>query len=159
MPEIIEVANDELELEDLEITIDIEMNQETKIEELAFNEELDGDDLDKEEVDQIFMVVETDAKPKGGIKAFYAYVAEQLQDHYPPAALRMNIEGVVYIQFVIEKDGSITQVEAVKGIGGGCDELAIEVVENSPRWEPGKQRGVDVRTRKVIPIRFILKEN
>ncbi|WP_340153885.1 energy transducer TonB [uncultured Marivirga sp.] len=156
LPEIIEVANEELVIEDLELNIDIEMNQDTKIVQLNFEDDLDADQPE-EEADKIFMIVEQAAEPVGGVKAFYAYVASQLADNYPATAARMNIDGVVYIQFVVEKDGDITQVEAVKGIGGGCDELAVMVVENSPDWVPAKQRGRAVRSRKVIPIRFILK--
>lgn len=157
LPEIIEVANEELILEDLDLKLDIEMNEDTKIEQVTFEEDLETEPPE-EEADKIFMIVEQDAEPVGGIKAFYAYVGDQLADNYPTAAARMNIEGVVYIQFVVEKDGSITQVQAVKGIGGGCDELAIEVVKNSPKWNPAKQRGRAVRSRKVIPIRFILRQ-
>ncbi|WKK82201.2 energy transducer TonB [Marivirga arenosa] len=158
LPEIIEVANEEILLEDIELNIDIEMNQETKIQEVEFSDDF-GNDEEEEEVDKIFMIVEEEAEPEGGIKSFYNYVAGELADHYPPAAARMGIQGVVYIQFVIEKNGTITQVEAVKGIGGGCDELAVHVLENSPKWKPGKQRGVPVRSRKVIPIRFMLKDS
>ncbi|PTB93281.1 energy transducer TonB, partial [Marivirga lumbricoides] len=79
-----------------------------------------------------------------------------LKDNYPHQAEEMNIQGIVYVQFVVEKDGSITDVQAVKGIGGGCDELAIKVVRNSPKWNPGRQRGKAVRSRKVVPIRFKL---
>ena len=158
LPEIIEIPNEELMIEDIELNLDIEMNEETRIAEVAFDDNLDTEAPEEEKADEIFMVVEQNAEPVGGIGAFYTYVASQLQDNYPLTALRMNIEGVVYVQFVIEKDGSITQVEAIKGIGGGCDELAVEVLENSPKWNPGKQRGRAVRSRRVIPIRFILKE-
>jgi len=158
LPEIIEIPNEEIILEDIEIELDIEMNQDTRIEELEFKGDLDSDQPE-EEVDKIFLIVEQAAEPEGGIKAFYSYVTSQLKDHYPASAIRMNIDGIVYVQFVIEKDGSITNVHAVKGIGGGCDKLAIKVLENSPKWNPGKQRGVPVRSQKVIPIRFMLKHN
>lgn len=107
-------------------------------------------------MDKVFQIVEQQAEPQGGIQAFYDYVANQLNDKYPRQAQRMGIEGVVYVQFVIEKDGSLTDVQAVKGIGGGCDEVAVEVVKNAPKWTPGKQRGRAVRSQRVIPIRFVL---
>lgn len=159
LPEIVEISNEELIMDDIDLNLDIEMHQDTRIDDVEFNDDLDAEAPEEEEADKIFMIVEQDAEPESGIKAFYAYVANQLQDNYPRAALRMNIEGIVYLQFVIEKDGTITQVEAVKGIGGGCDELAIEVLESSPKWEPARQRGVAVRSRKVIPIRFMLANN
>jgi protein TonB len=157
LPEIIEISNEEIIMEDIELNLDIEMNQDTRIEKMAFEEDLETDEPEEEKADEIFLIVEEGAEPVGGIKAFYQYVGSELKDNYPKAAERMDIEGVVYIQFVIEKDGSITDVLAAKGIGGGCDELAIKVVENSPKWHPGKQRGRPVRTQKVVPIRFILR--
>lgn len=158
LPEIIEVPNEELILEEIKLKLDIEMNQETRIDQGQFEESLDIDEPSEEKVDIIFSFVEEDAQPVGGISAFYEYVSSKLKDNYPGAAERMGIEGVVYVQFVIEKDGSITDVQAVKRIGGGCDELAVAVVANSPNWNPGKQRGQVVRSRKVVPIRFVLKE-
>lgn len=128
----------------------MDMTEDDVIEDMVFEEE------SEEEVDKVFQIVEQQAEPAGGIQAFYDYVANQLSDKYPRQAQRMGIEGVVYVQFVIEKDGSLTDVTAVKGIGGGCDEVAVEVVKNSPKWSPGKQRGRAVRSQRVIPIRFVL---
>ena len=59
----------------------------------------------------------------------------------------MGIEGRVFVQFVVEKDGSITDVRAIKGIGAGCDEEAVRIVANSPSWESARQRGNPVRSR------------
>ena len=73
-------------------------------------------------------------------------------------AKRLDISGRVYVRFVIEKDGSVTDVQVVKGIGGGCDEEAVKVLENSPKWIPGKQRGNNVRVYMTVPILFLLKE-
>jgi TonB family protein len=106
--------------------------------------------------DEIFAIVDNQALPEGGIQIFYDYVGGQLADKYPKQAQRMGIEGVVYVQFVIEKDGSLTNVIALKGIGGGCDKVAIETVENSAAWIPGKQKGQIVRSTRVVPIRFSL---
>ena len=155
LAEIVEVANEEVIIENLPI-IDMEMQENAEIEEVAY-QEIELDAPEEEKAEEIFSVVEVQAEPVGGVKAFYAYVAQRLAGNYPPTAERMNIQGVVYIQFVVEKDGSITDVKAMKGIGGGCDELAIKVVEESPKWIPGKQRGRAVRSYKMVPIRFILK--
>jgi protein TonB len=151
---IIESSNEAL-IEDIP-TIDLEMQESASIEVVAYNETPDFDGLEDEKADKIFMIVEQQAEPVGGVEAFYDYVASQLKDNYPYRAANMNIEGVVFIQFVVEKDGSLTDVIAVKGIGAGCDELAITVIENAPKWKPGKQRGVAVRTRRIVPIRFKL---
>lgn len=150
-PKIIEVPDEEEIQEDVDLNLDIDMTEDTKVEDVVINAE-----PEEEKADQIFTIVEEQAQPKGGLQAFYKYVGEQLADKYPRQAQRMGIEGVVYVQFVIEKDGSLTDVKAIKGIGGGCDEVAEEVVKNAPAWSPGKQRGRAVRSRRVIPIRFVL---
>ena len=68
----------------------------------------------------------------------------------------MGIEGTVIVVFVVNSDGAVSDVEILRGIGGYCDEEAIRVVENSPKWEPGKQRGRIVNVRMRMPIRFKL---
>lgn len=90
----------------------------------------------------------------GGMSAFYKYISENLK--YPSSARRMDVTGKVFVQFVIDKDGSIIDVKAVKGIGSGCDEAAEMVIAGAPRWNPGKQRGREVKVRMVLPIVFKL---
>jgi protein TonB len=75
---------------------------------------------------------------------------------YPAQARRMGVEGKVFVQFVIGKDGAISDVKVLKGIGAGCDEEAIRVVQSSPSWNPGKQRGKAVKQRYTLPIIFKL---
>ena len=60
------------------------------------------------------------------------------------------------IEFVVEKDGSLTDIKVAKGIGGGCDDEAVRVISQAPKWNPGKQRGNAVRVRMVLPIIFKL---
>jgi protein TonB len=86
--------------------------------------------------------------------SFLKYVSKNLK--YPAQARRMGVEGKVFVQFVVEKDGSITDIKVVKGIGAGCDEEAVRVLENAPKWKPGKQRGRPVKQRIVLPIVFKL---
>ncbi|WP_375581219.1 TonB family protein [Marivirga tractuosa] len=104
----------------------------------------------------IFSVVDTQAEPKRGIQGFYDALSEAMEGRYPKEAIQRGIEGVVYVQFVIEKDGSLSNIQAVKGIGGGCDELAVEILRNNGNWIPGKHNGKNVRSQRVIPIRFVL---
>ena len=66
----------------------------------------------------------------------------------------MGIGGRVFVEFIVEKDGSITNVRTLKGIGAGCDEEAVRVVGMAPKWNPGKQRGKAVRQKMVLPIIF-----
>ena len=75
---------------------------------------------------------------------------------YPSQARRMGIEGRVFVQFVVDKQGNVTEVQSVKGIGAGCDEEAERVLRESPKFKPGKQRGRPVKVRMVLPIIFKL---
>ena len=88
------------------------------------------------------------------MSAFYKYVATTLR--YPAQARRMGIEGKVFVQFVVDKDGSLTDVQAIKGIGAGCDEEAVRVISKAKKWKPGKQRGRAVKVRMILPITFKL---
>ncbi|MCC5922051.1 MAG: energy transducer TonB [Cyclobacteriaceae bacterium] len=148
-PEIIEVDDDEEIEEDIEIEFDIDMDEDMVVEDIPF-----FDDGEKEVADEIFQVVEQQPEPEGGMQAFYQYVQKNMK--YPSQARRMGIEGKVFVQFVVNTDGTIQDVEAIKGIGGGCDEEAIRVLKAAPAWKPGKQRGKAVRVRMVIPITFKL---
>ncbi|MDZ7645768.1 MAG: energy transducer TonB [Cytophagales bacterium] len=89
---------------------------------------------EKEDVDQIFSVVEESAEPKGGIGAFYKYVGDKIK--YPAQARRMGIEGRVFVEFVVNRDGSIVDVRAIKGIGAGCDEKAVRIVQSALPGSP-----------------------
>jgi periplasmic protein TonB len=149
-PQIIEVPNEEEIKEDIKIEIDVEVTTDTKVDDIVVAPVVE----EKEDVDQIFLVVEESATPKGGMSAFYKYVQDKMK--YPAQARRMGIEGKVFVEFVINRDGSITDVKAIKGIGAGCDEEAVRVVQAAPAWNPGKQRGKPVRQRYVVPIIFKL---
>ncbi|WP_375561742.1 energy transducer TonB [Bernardetia sp. OM2101] len=149
--EIIEVENDieldeniEIKIEDVEIEIDNIVTDVTAIE--APRQE--------EEVEQVFTIVEQSAVYPGGMDAFYKYVAKELD--YPRQAKKMGIQGRVFVQFVVDKSGKLTDVKTVKGIGGGCDEEAERVLRESVRWAPAKQRGKTVKVRMNIPIVFKL---
>jgi len=153
-PKIIEVPDEEEIMEEIEIDLDIEMTEEQVIDQPVF-EELQLEVIE-EKADEIFTIVEQQPEPVGGFRAFYEYVGKNLK--YPRSAQRSNIEGRVYIEFVVEKNGSITDIKTVKGIGGGCDEEASRIIGGSPNWKPGKQRGRPVRVKMVIPILFRLEE-
>jgi periplasmic protein TonB len=91
----------------------------------------------------------------GGTGALMKFLAEAIR--YPPIARERGIQGIVFVSFVIERDGSVSNVEVLRGIGGGCDEEAVRVVETMPRWEPGRQAGKTVRVSYNLPMRFILR--
>ena len=149
-PQIIEVPDEKKIEEEIEINMDTEVTEETKVEEIK----IAPVEEEKEDPNQIFLVVEETAAPIGGMPAFYEFVSKKLK--YPAQARRMGVEGKVFVEFVIERDGSITDVKAIKGIGAGCDEEAVRVLQSAPKWKPGKQRGKPVRQRMVLPIAFKL---
>jgi protein TonB len=148
-PEIVEVPDEEEIEEEIEVDLDVDITEETVIEEIIVEEA-----PEEEVAEQVFLIVEEPATPPGGYDAFYKYIGDNLK--YPAQARRMGIEGRVYVQFVVDKDGTLTEVQAVKGIGAGCDEEAVRVIKNAPKWSPPKQRGKPVKQRIVVPIVFQL---
>lgn len=90
----------------------------------------------------------------GGMKAFAKYMERNLR--YPSQAQDDGVQGKVFVSFVVEKDGSITDVKILRGIGYGCDEEAMKVIKKSPLWKPGKNKGIPVRVRYNMPINFNL---
>ena len=149
-PQIIEIPDEEEIEEEIEINLDVEITEEQEVQDIIFEEE------PEEEVgDQIFLVVEESAVFPGGQAAWGKYLNKNLE--YPRQASRMGIEGAVYLSFVVDQAGKLSDVSVTRGIGGGCDAEAIRVLEASPRWTPGKQRGRAVKSRMAIRILFKLK--
>jgi len=88
----------------------------------------------------------------GGAKAWSKYMERNLR--YPYQAQEDGIQGKVFVSFVVERDGSVTDVKVLRGLGYGCDEEAIKVIKKSPLWKPGKNKGVPVRVRYNMAINF-----
>ena len=147
---VIQEVPDEVEIEEIEVNFDVDVTEETVIKEVVITEAAPVE----EKADEIFDVVETMPTPVGGMEAWNKYLQGNLK--YPTQARRMGIEGTVFVVFVVNTDGSIQDVDILRGIGGGCDEEAMRVVQNAPNWEPGKQRGKPVRVKMRLPIRFKL---
>jgi protein TonB len=104
-----------------------------------------------------FVSIETPPSFPGGINKFYAYVGKNVK--YPPMAAENNIQGKVFLSFVVEKNGDLTDIQlAGKKLGGGTDEEAMRVLKASPRWSPGIQNGKPVRVKYNIPISFTLSQ-
>ncbi len=111
-------------------------------------------EIENSQDDQIHDVADNMPRPVGGQDGWEEYLAANL--NYPTAALKSKIEGVVYVVFILERDGRTSNVEVIRGIGAGCDEEAKRLVESSPKWTPGKNDGEPVRVRLRLPIRFNL---
>lgn len=148
---VLEIVENNVDV-DFDLDFDAEMNE---------NDEIDAapvgggnDEMKDDEEQQIFTFVQDEPSYPGGDEARIRYLTENTK--YPEIAKESNIQGIVYVTFVVEKDGSITAVQVLRGIGGGCDEEAVRVVKSMPKWTPGKQRGKAVRTQFNLPIKFTL---
>jgi len=108
----------------------------------------------EDDPNKIFTAVEQNPEFPGGLDAFYKYLGKTIR--YPAVARENNTQGRVVVQFVCERDGSLTDIKVVRGIGDGCDEEAIRVVKASPHWKPGIQNGRPVRVMYSVPINFTL---
>ncbi len=146
----INIVNDDVEVED-DLMIDAEADETTEMDEYIPIE------IDEEILEEapIFTVVESMPEFPNGMKEMYIYLGNNIK--YPVMAKESGIQGKVYVTFVVETNGSITDVKVLRGIGGGCDEEAIRVVAAMPKWKPGKQRGKPVRVQYNLPVRFTLQ--
>jgi periplasmic protein TonB len=105
-------------------------------------------------IDKPFDVVEQMPSYGTGDKALFQYLSENIK--YPAVARENGIEGTVYLGFVVDTEGNITNVTVKRGVTGGCTEEAIRVVQGMPKWKPGKQQGRAVKVNFTLPIKFKL---
>jgi len=105
--------------------------------------------------DEVFIVVEKDAEFFGGYQELLKYLAQSIK--YPQQARETGTSGQVMLTFVVEKDGSITDIKILRDIGSGCGSEAMRVVKEMPKWQPAKQRGKVVRQQFVLPVTFNLQ--
>jgi TonB family protein len=107
---------------------------------------------DLSSTDEVFTVVEESATPKIGMEAFYKYIMQNLR--YPLEARTKGVEGKVFIQFIVQKDGTLTDFTVLKSVDPALDNEAIRVLQGASEWNPGKQAGVIVKQKVVMPINF-----
>lgn len=107
--------------------------------------------------DIIFSTAGVEIMPEfpGGYSALMTYLSKSIT--YPRQAKELNITGTVFVKFIVEKDGSNSNVIVIRGVEGGCSEEAIKAVENMPAWTPGSQWGKPVRCEFVLPVKFSLR--
>jgi len=141
-PEVIEIVEDDVEIED-EIEIeDTESDEDVEIE------------IEEEDDEEFFMVVENMPEFPGGDLGLMKYIQKNVK--YPAIAKEYNITGKVYVSFIVDKKGSVTNVKIVRGVDKNLDAEAMRVVKSLPKYRPGKQRGKSVRVMFTIPINFTL---
>jgi len=103
---------------------------------------------------EVFAIAEFNPEYPGGEAAFTKFLQKNI--HYPQMARESDIHGIAYIQFIVERDGSLTDIKIVRNPGGGTGEEAARVLRMSPHWKPGKQNGVAVRVQYTVPVNFTL---
>ncbi|SHK20570.1 TonB family C-terminal domain-containing protein [Reichenbachiella agariperforans] len=104
---------------------------------------------------EIYDIVDVKPLPMDGMRGFYRYLGVNMR--YPEDAIKRRIEGRVFVQFIVNRDGSLSDVRAIKGIGGSCDQEAVRIVKNAQTWYPAINKGELARTRMILPIEFNIK--
>jgi protein TonB len=151
---ILEIVDNDVTVDD--ISIDAETDENTQMEEYVAPPPSSVEVKDEEIVEaEIFTVVEESPSFPGGEEARIRFLQENIE--YPQMARESGIQGTVYMTFVVEPSGSVSAVRVLRGIGGGCDEEAVRVIQKMPKWNPGKQRGKPVRVQFTMPIKFTLQ--
>jgi protein TonB len=150
-----EVVEEEIptieEIKKTEVSTETTEGPETVVFEEPVKEVVDNGDDNK-----IYTVVEQQPEFPGGYEAMMKFIQKNMK--YPPQARRMGTEGRVFVGFVVNTDGKITDVQTVKGISMDCDKEAARVVQMMPPWKAGKQNGRPVRVRFVLPVNFKLAD-
>ncbi len=143
------VVDDDVEVEDVDINADVDQNE--------VIEEYVAPEIEEEEIveAEIFTIVEEMPEFPGGMAKLAEYLGKNIK--YPQMARESGIQGRVFVNFVVETDGSVSNVNIMRSLGGGCDEEAMRVVKSMPKWKAGKQRGKPVRVSYILPVNFKLQ--
>jgi protein TonB len=148
--EVLNVVEDNVETESIEVN-----TEDDKEVEVVIAAPVEAP-VEEEEEEVVFVVVESMPEFPGGQQALFKYLSENVK--YPVIAQENGIQGRVICQFVVNKDGSIVDVEVVRSGGDpSLDKEAIRVIKSMPKWKPGKQRGKAVRVKYTVPVNFKLQ--
>jgi len=153
-PQTVVAVSDDAVLEDVELDLDASLDVGEAVEQLPPPPPVEDEEDAEEEAapeEEIFVVVEQMPELIGGLQSIQACI------EYPEVALRAGLEGRVFVQFVVGKDGSVRDPQVVRGIGGGADEEAVRCILQA-EFKPGMQRGKPVPVRYVIPVNFRLRD-
>ena len=148
--EVLNVVEDNVETESIEIN-----TEDDKEAEVVIAAPVEAP-VEEEEEEVVFVVVESMPEFPGGTQALFKYLSENVK--YPVIAQENGIQGRVICQFVVNRDGSIVDVEVVRSGGDpSLDKEAIRVIKSMPKWKPGQQRGKPVRVKYTVPVNFKLQ--
>ena len=155
VPEVIEILNvveDDVQTAEIEIDTEDDKDREVVISAPVTST---GTGNYEEEENVVFVVVESMPAFPGGDAALMKYLSDNIK--YPVIAQESGIQGRVICQFVVNRDGSIVDVEVVRPVDPSLDKEAIRVIKSMPRWTPGRQRGKAVRVKYTLPVNFRLQ--
>ena len=148
--DVLNIVEDDVELDDELELMDTESNENTVVEFKAIEVQ------EEEEADApVFFIVEEMPVFPGGEEALRKYIAQSVK--YPAIAQENGIQGRVFVAFVVNTKGEVTDVKIARGVDPNLDKEAIRVVTNMPKWSPGKQRGKAVKVSYTVPINFVLQ--
>ncbi len=151
--EVLTVVDDDVELADVEIASSEDdasaAQQETYVAPVVEEEE------EEESAQQIFTVVEKQPEFPGGMSELMKFLAKSIK--YPVIAQENGIQGRVVCSFVVNRDGSIVDIQVMRGVDPSLDKEAVRVIGTMPKWKPGEQRGKPVRVRFILPVQFRLQ--
>ncbi len=147
MPEEIIEVDDDDEVPEVDLVLDMD-------DALDIDDIIDDDPLPIEIAPEYVDYTDEMPTPAGGQDAFMAFLAKNIK--YPKSGQRMGLQGRVFVQFIVDEQGNLTDIKVIKGINADFDNEAVRVLSQSPQWKPGKQRGRPVKVRMVIPIIYKL---
>ena len=154
VPEVIEILNvveDDIETAEIEIDTEDDKDKQVVIQAPVATSGV----AQEEDENVVFVVVESMPAFPGGDAALFKYLNDNIK--YPVIAQESGIQGRVVCQFVVNRDGSIVDIEVVRSIDKSLDAEAVRVISKMPRWTPGKQRGKTVRVKYTLPVNFRLQ--
>jgi len=134
-----------------DINIDVEIDPDDEIDTYTLSSDEPDDDVEPE----FFVIVQNQPEFPGGEAKLMEYLSNI---EYPQRAIAGNIQGTVYVSFIVNKDGSISHVKIIRGIGSGCDEETLRIIKAMPKWKPGRQMNTAVAVKVRLPVRFTLGE-
>ena len=151
--EVLNVVDDDVELEQQEIVTSEDSQTEAQTQTFVAPV---VEEEEEESAQQIFTVVEEMPDfPDGGLQGLLKFLAKNIK--YPVIAQENGIQGRVVCAFVVNKDGSIVDIEVLRGVDPSLDKEAVRVLGTMPKWKPGKQRGKPVRVKYTVPVMFRLQ--
>lgn len=151
MADVLNIVDDNVELDDEAALFDSEFDEEAEVE----FQEVEVEEEVVEDTEEVFIIVEQMPEFPGGNEALLKYLATSVK--YPVIAQENGIQGRVFVSFVIDKNGEVTNVRVARPFDPNLDKEAVRVVQSMPKWTPGKQRGKAVKVSYNVPINFVLQ--